>query len=49
MATISVKMDINATIDKVWEIVSDIDNEPMFWKGTKQVNNISCVGTQMYK
>jgi len=41
MATISVKMDINATIDKVWEIVSDIDNEPMFWKGTKQVNNIS--------
>jgi len=44
MATISVKMDINATIDKVWEIVSDIDNEPMFWKGTKQVNNISKEG-----
>lgn len=44
MATINVKVEINATIDKVWEIVSDIDNEPRFWKGTKQVNNISKEG-----
>lgn len=44
MAKINVKMEINATIDKVWEIVSDIDNEPRFWKGTKQVNNISKEG-----
>lgn len=44
MATINVKVEINATIDRVWEIVSDIDNEPRFWKGTKQVNNISKEG-----
>ena len=44
MATIQVKVEINAPIDKVWEIVSDIDNEPKFWKGTKEVRNISKEG-----
>ena len=41
MATIQVEVEINASIDKVWDIVSDIDNEPKFWKGTKEVRNIS--------
>ncbi|QDI88368.1 SRPBCC family protein [Candidatus Nitrosopumilus sp. SW] len=41
MATIEVKVQINAPIDKVWDVVSDIDNEPKFWKGTKEVKNIS--------
>lgn len=44
MATIEVKIEVNSTIDKVWEIVSDIDNEPKFWKGTKEVKNISKEG-----
>ena len=41
MATIQVEVEINAPIDKVWGVVSDIDNEPKFWKGTKEVRNIS--------
>ncbi|HXW02359.1 MAG TPA: SRPBCC family protein [Candidatus Nitrosotenuis sp.] len=41
MATIEASTIINAPVDKVWEIVSDIDNEPKFWKGTKQIRNIS--------
>jgi len=41
MATIEVEIEINATVDKVWDLVSDIDNEPKFWKGTKQVKNLS--------
>ena len=41
MATIQVEIEINAGIDKVWDVVSDIDNEPKFWKGTKEVRNIS--------
>jgi len=41
MAKIDVKVEINATPEKVWEIVSDIDNEPKFWKGTKEVRNLS--------
>ena len=44
MATIDVEIEINATSDKVWEIVSDIDNEPKFWKGTKEVKNLSKEG-----
>ena len=41
MATIQVEVEINASIDKVWDVVSDIDNEPKFWKGTKEIRNIS--------
>lgn len=41
MTTIQADVVINASTDKVWEMVSDIDNEPKFWKGTKSVRNIS--------
>ena len=41
MAIIEVEVEIDAGIDKVWDIVSDIDNEPKFWKGTKEVKNLS--------
>ena len=41
MATIEAFTTINAPIDKVWDFVSDIDSEPKYWKGTKQVRNIS--------
>jgi len=41
MAEIEVSVEISAPIDKVWGIVSDIDNEPKFWKGTKDIRNIS--------
>ena len=41
MTKIEVTIDINSTIDNVWSIISDVDNEPKFWKGTKEVHNIS--------
>jgi len=41
MATIEVEVEINATVDKGWDVVSDIDNEPKFWKGTKEIKNLS--------
>ena len=44
MATIVVKTEINSSLDKVWKIVSDIDNEPKFWKGTKEVKTLSVEG-----
>ena len=44
MALIETSTQINASIDKIWEIVSDIDNEPKFWKGTKETRNISKQG-----
>lgn len=44
MTTIETSITINAPVDRVWEIVSDIDNEPKFWKGTKQIRNITKEG-----
>ena len=44
MALIKVSAQIDASVDRVWEIVSDIDNEPKFWKGTKETRNISKEG-----
>lgn len=44
MAKIEASIQINAPLDKVWEIVSDIDNEPKFWKGTKETRTISKEG-----
>jgi len=41
MAEIQVSVEISAPIDKVWDIVSDLDNEPEFWKGTRDVKNMS--------
>jgi ribosome-associated toxin RatA of RatAB toxin-antitoxin module len=41
MTSIEISIDINASTDKVWDVVADIDNEPKFWKGTKKVRNIS--------
>jgi carbon monoxide dehydrogenase subunit G len=44
MAIIETSIEINVPTEKVWELVSDIDNEPKFWKGTKEVRNISKEG-----
>ncbi len=41
MTRIEVEVEISAPIDMVWAVVSDIDNEPRFWKGTKEIRNIS--------
>jgi carbon monoxide dehydrogenase subunit G len=41
MAQIQSSVEINAPLEKVWAIVSDLDSEPKFWKGTKEVRNIS--------
>jgi len=44
MTIIQASVDIKATIDEVWAIVSDLDNEPKFWNGTKEIRNISKKG-----
>ena len=41
MAIINSSIDVNASIEKVWNINSDLDNEPKFWKGTKESRTIS--------
>ena len=44
MTIIQASVDIKAPIDEVWAIVSDLDNEPKFWNGTKEIRNISKKG-----
>lgn len=44
MAIIEASVTINASIEKVWSMVSNIDEEPKFWKGTKEIRNISKEG-----
>ncbi len=44
MAQIQASVEINAPLDKVWNIISDLDSEPKFWKGTKEVRNVSKEG-----
>ena len=41
MAEINTSVDITASVDTVWNIISDLDNEPKFWKGTKETRTIS--------
>ena len=49
MVQIQASVEIDAPIDKVWGIVSDLDSEPKFWKGTKEVRNISKDGNTIIR
>lgn len=41
MPRIIESIEINAPRDRVWEIISDLDNEPKYWWGTRSVKNLS--------
>jgi len=41
MAEIKATIEINASVDKVWEVVSDLDNDPKFWSSITSIRNIS--------
>lgn len=49
MAAIKAEIRINAPVDRVWEIISDLDSEPKFWKGTKSIKNISKKDNQIIR
>ena len=44
MVLIHTSRDVTATLDNVWNVISDIDREPEFWHGTKSIKNISKTG-----
>jgi len=41
---IAESIEIAAPLNKVWEIISDLDNEAEYWWGTREVKNISSEG-----
>ena len=44
MVRIEVSREMNAPVEKVWKIASDMDNEPKYWHGTKSVKNLKVDG-----
>ncbi|MGI0080065.1 MAG: type II toxin-antitoxin system RatA family toxin [Nitrososphaerales archaeon] len=40
MVSICASREVNASVDRVWEIVSDVDRDPKYWKGLSSVRNI---------
>lgn len=44
LVTINASREVAAPLSKVWQVVSDVDNEPQYWHGTKTVKNISSEG-----
>jgi len=41
MAQIKASIEINAPVDKVWDVISEIDNDPKFWSAITSIRNIS--------
>ena len=39
--SINVAQDISAPANKVWEIISNVDNDPKYWSTFKEINNIN--------
>lgn len=33
--------EVSASLDRVWEVVSDVDNDPKYWPGLSSIKNIS--------
>ena len=44
MIEIQVSRELAAPLDKVWEIIADVDREPEFWYGTKSIKNTKKIG-----
>ena len=41
MVSVRVEREIPASLDTVWNIISDIDNDPQYWFGTKSVKTLN--------
>jgi ribosome-associated toxin RatA of RatAB toxin-antitoxin module len=41
MPKIEESIEIDASKERIWDIISDLENEPEYWHGTKEVRTIS--------
>jgi ribosome-associated toxin RatA of RatAB toxin-antitoxin module len=44
MTVILAKREINSPIDKIWNIISNVDKDPEYWHGTRSIKNIKKEG-----
>jgi ribosome-associated toxin RatA of RatAB toxin-antitoxin module len=47
LPTLILSKEFPAPLDKVWDIVGDLDREPEFWFGIKSIRNISKTGNRV--
>ncbi|HSB57523.1 MAG TPA: SRPBCC family protein [Nitrosopumilaceae archaeon] len=47
MVEIKVRVQIDSPVEKVWNIISEIDNDRTFWKGLASIRNISREGNEI--
>jgi len=47
MVEIKAAIEINAPIDKIWEVISDLDNDFKYWTAITSIRNISREGNQV--
>jgi ribosome-associated toxin RatA of RatAB toxin-antitoxin module len=40
MVTIAEVREVNASVDEVWDIVSDVDRDPEYWSGLASIRNL---------
>ena len=46
VVSISASLEISAPRGRVWDLISDLDAEPRFWRGTRSVRNVSRDGNR---
>ena len=44
MTVIKINRDINSSVDKLWNVISDVDRDPEYWHGIKSVKIIKREG-----
>lgn len=49
MVEIDIMIQINATFEKIWKIISKVDNDPKYWKGINHIRNISRDGNTIIR
>jgi carbon monoxide dehydrogenase subunit G len=47
MVEIKAAVEINAPLDKVWDVISDLDNEFKYWTAITSIRNISREGVEI--
>ena len=46
MVEIKVKVQIDAPLEKVWDVISQVNDDPKFWTLTKSIRNLSRQGNE---
>ena len=49
VVTVRDSLEVSAPLDRVWDIVADVDNDPKYWPNIHTVNNISKDGNVMVR